>query len=223
VTPSTGASSLSDCLVERGYAWVNGAVTICARDFWCPGGSVTGSGSTATACPSGATTISTGSFSITQCLVPRGYYYVDGVVTICPQSSWCPGGSVSRAGDTIFECPLGSTTPSTGASDLGDCVCEPGYYYNGNAVVICELNKWCAGGSITGAGAVATPCPSTSTTASTGSSTLDQCLVAGGSYLTGGVVTICPVGFYCPGGSWCRHGGDALPWRELQPRRRSRY
>jgi hypothetical protein len=54
------------------------------------------------------------------------------------------------------------------------------------------VGSYCAGGPVNGAGNIATKCPAGSTTVSTGSVTISQCIVPPGSYFDGKNVVSCP-------------------------------
>lgn len=213
---ATGSAELGDCFAAPGnYAdAVTGAVKVCPQGSYCAGGSVRDE--RIFACPLGSTTLSTGASQLGDCTVGPGYYChpatSDAALVcffdshspklFCTADFYCSGGSVLGAGAVETPCPTkSSTVGATGRSSLSDCQVEPGQWYNPatKTVEICPQNSVCLGGSVMGAGAVASPCPPSSASAA-GSSALSACRVAPGSYLTAGGVVPCDPSFYCAGG-----------------------
>lgn len=182
-TASPGASLISQCVNPPG-TWFDGvSVQVCPQGSYCPGGSVTGGGTTVTACPKGSTTANPGASLVSQCVVEPGYYCTEGsTIAICPQGSFCPGGSVPTECQTITACPKGSTTASTGSSQFAQCLVEPGFAYNGTAVIVCTAGNYCEGGPINDA--VQTPCPGV-TSSVAGASSESQCTCNGATCVIG--------------------------------------
>jgi len=91
-----------------------------AADNYCPGGPVGGAGNVVNKCPPGTATTSTGSSTISQCLVPPGSYYDGSKLVACTAGSYCTGGPVDGAGSKQTSCPAGDTS-NPGAAALGEC------------------------------------------------------------------------------------------------------
>jgi hypothetical protein len=115
---------------------LNGDVTICPADNYCPGGVITGPNAPGkTLCPTGTGTNSqTGQDESTDCnSVLPGYYMLNGDVTICPVDNYCPGGIITgpnAPGKT--PCPTGTgTNNALGSAASSACVATSNTCSNG--------------------------------------------------------------------------------------------
>ena len=164
-TAPAGSDSIAACTVAAGSVYASGAVVPCPAGSSCSGGSVTGEGAISTPCAPGSSTDGlTGASSCTSCAL-NSY--------------------ASAAGSPACDaCPTGATTASTGSTSLGDCTVAAGSVYASGAVVPCPAGSSCSGGSVTGAGAISTPCAAAaSTDGLTGAATCTPC--AAGSSTNG--------------------------------------
>jgi hypothetical protein len=87
---------------------------------YCAGGPIGGAGDATTKCPPGTNTATTGSITISQCLVPPGSYYDGKNVVTCTAGNYCPGGPVDGGGQNQTPCPAGQTS-NPGASSVAQC------------------------------------------------------------------------------------------------------
>lgn len=169
-----------------------------------------------TPCPSG--TISSTQFGGVACEVLTGQWFnvATQAAEACPVGYWCGGGNIANVGKVRTPCPLKSTTAGFGSPGPSYCYAAPGTFYDPGTDTVkeCPQNYYCAGGSVTNpATAVPTPCPGKTTTASTGASVIDQCVVQPGFLWSGGAIEICPSAFpgrYCLGGSITGQGAGSL-------------
>jgi len=108
----------------------------------CPAGSLCPGGANITQCEPGTYSLVTGNREQAQCVVcPPGYYCVGGnALTMCPLGTYQPSAGVSslegcpqcQAGyfcvntTSQVECPP-NTMSTSGADDLGKCICNAGY------------------------------------------------------------------------------------------------
>ena len=163
-------------------------------------------GSMCAACPAGATTLSVGSTSISQCVCPADNYSNGAACVSCKtcssngyRSASCPQGSTSDVstcacnagyygtGLTCTACKtcsangyLSATCPQNSTSDVSACQCNAGYYGTGLSCTAC---KTCSAN-----GYLSATCPAGST------SDVSACACNAGYYGTGLSCTVCPVG-----------------------------
>lgn len=91
-------------------------------------------------------------------------------------------------------CPGNSTTLlRNGSSDLQDCVCGAGFYYDTDNTfcALCPSGFYCDGLGNT------TSCPNTYHTTTKGASHTSDCFCIEGFYANPSCIQ-CPIGFYCP-------------------------
>jgi hypothetical protein len=120
-TASPGASTFSQCANPPGTFFDGTSVLACPQGSYCPGGSVTGAGTTVTDCPAGSATASAGSSLFSQCIVQPGFYYDGSSVVQCAAGNYCTGGPINNAVQT--PCP-GVTTSPAGSSTASQCTCN---------------------------------------------------------------------------------------------------
>ena len=143
VTCPTFSTSLAlsgaeaDCKCNAGYRW-NTAVTcsICEDGYYAAQGAMT-----CTQCTSHSNTLGVqGSTSVSQCICLAGYKKNGLLCDACIANEYCLSGVATP-------CPQFSTSPAL-SSVLGNCVCDPGYYWNaaGTTCLACPANAYCSGG-----------------------------------------------------------------------------
>jgi hypothetical protein len=199
---------LENCTAYAGYYGdpvLDGAVTICPFNHYCPWGA---NREGPTPCPALSFTVGTGAKSVAECVCAAGTRR-DSEGGACSQ---CPPlrnpGAFCSAGATV-ECADANTETAAGALGPGDCKCLAGYYSVTSPPdpVRCAL---VGGGFYSSAGSNSrTACPANTVAVSSGSvvnaSTLaEACECAPGTI--GSIQTQCTP---CPAGSYCPTPGDA--------------
>lgn len=195
------------CMVPPGFYYHSdsGAVKPCPSGSYCLGGSHTGGGASAVACPAGALDAQEGASTLYECFVPPGSYWDDASssIVLCPANSYCPGGPIDWTGRVVTQCPTGSTSPA-GSASPSECTVASGYYYDGTSVLICPADFYCSGGPVTDIGRVKAPCPD-HTASVAGSADLGDCTLSAGYFCAYNypvikcAVSQCPINSYCPG------------------------
>ena len=179
VASDPGSSDVADCICQPGYYKIDtggGEHTCnkCQANTYCPDDNA----GSETDCPDLSDPYqmvsAEGSDDVADCLCEAGSYNNpdNSQCLECTANTFCTGdGSLNAC--AIFRThswnqdALGSTT-------FNDCVCQPGYYLNGNVCDVCEAGKYCAG-----TGAPPQSCP-TDSTSPTGSDDLFDCRCNGG-------------------------------------------
>ncbi|KFG30653.1 GCC2 and GCC3 domain-containing protein [Toxoplasma gondii p89] len=116
----------------------------------------------------------------------------------CPRGAYCPAGI-----DAPLRCPPGTTTASTGATSVTDCVgCSPGFYCAAvnTAATGCPRGHYCPAEA-----REPRPCPEGTYNPSAYAEAVTSCLACDPGFLcpegSDQQRTTCPLGFYCEGGS----------------------
>ncbi len=216
VSPVQSINS-SACYCDRGYQGVNNATcTACPPNTWCWTGILN-------QCPPNTSSPTLSNY-IKNCTCNPGFAGPNGTAcspcsggtynplgasancSVCPVKSYCPLASVSPR-----SCPVGFETIVTGAADVSQCTCSPGYY--GAQCNQCPRTAFCPGGSSN-----PVPCPNDGYSLVTGSSSADLCLCPANSALVSGICT-CTPGYQrvsmnesvwicspCPANQYCKAG-----------------
>jgi hypothetical protein len=166
-TTTNGDIGSTACFVGAGsfFNVATQAAQDCVPGYSCLGGDIANVGRLRIPCPVKSTTTG-GASAFGQCTMAAGVFYdaASNAGVECPQGFVCAGGSIDEAPGPV-QCPGGTTTASTGASDLSQCVTPPGTYFSGGAINVCPggatpgTGVFCVGGSIYGEGGILTPCP----------------------------------------------------------------
>ncbi|GBE62574.1 kringle domain-containing protein [Babesia ovata] len=132
--------------------------------------------------------------SMKHCLCEKGYRISKQLGTSCepvPKNTYKDViGNVEPT-----DCPPGSHTLTTGATDISECVCKRGMFYDINTgkCTICPIGMYCPGGkskSNTHSGAI--PCPDVNaTTKEPGASNVNECMCNAGYYIRSDNSTVC--------------------------------
>lgn len=204
-TAAPGASQYDQCTVPPGsFLDPSGKVVPCSKGSFCPGGSVSSS-SLQVKCPELTDTPSTGFSKLSDCLVPPGYFYEpdEGLVKPCPLNKVCSGGPVSGEVKGVEVCPDGTQTLTEGNSQASACIVPKGSYNDNGIVRKCPTSAYCLGGPFAGLNSPAvTSCPTGTSVAAEGRSSLSDCLVPRGKFNDNGTIRVCDVGFWCSGGGY---------------------
>jgi len=140
-TEGRGSPDAASCLCLPGYSGPDGgSCTACAAGTY-----KVGNGSaTCVGCGQNATTMASAAEALEACVcIPGTFGPNGGVCELCPEDSWCPGGS-SR-----FDCPASASAPQ-GRSMASACECNAGYAGPaGGTCNFCEANYYCPGGNVT--------------------------------------------------------------------------
>nr|CEL64355.1 TPA: GCC2 and GCC3 domain-containing protein [Neospora caninum Liverpool] len=116
----------------------------------------------------------------------------------CPRGAYCPAGT-----DAPLRCPPGTTTASTGAASVADCVgCKAGFYCAtvNTAATACPRGYYCPAES-----REPRPCPEGTYNPNAYAESVASCMQCDAGFLcpegSDKQRTACPLGFYCEGGS----------------------
>ena len=135
-----------------------------------------------TACPDKSTTSTTGSTSLQDCKCLKGYARVNNKCQACPAGKYAD----TRDQPQCLSCPAGSTTKRKDtvrgweiidrATQLSDCVCEPGYRKKNitstsHICIVCTINEY----SEKENSAKCSRCPSRTRARKNASTTWSQC------------------------------------------------
>lgn len=114
--------------------------------------------------------------SITRPNVPLNFNHLE--VLRCPMNHYCPGGDKF----TKFRCPVNSVTLTSGATEIGHCLCLPGHEFSSQAslpaCIPCREGFYKDSTS----NARCSACPGKMTTLGKGSISVGQCMCSVGHY-----------------------------------------
>ncbi|GIX63925.1 cysteine repeat modular protein, putative [Babesia caballi] len=191
-TEKVGASQTTECVCNAGYEWIDGRCVACGRTSY-----KEDIGNTrCTPCPSSDIprgTIYTPSYGATssrQCMhCNEGFFYDAKKLSCvpCPVDSFCPG-----KGTIPVLCPSNSITRGTSATGRIDCLCVKGYGFNTATRFLLGLENTCTQcpmhtfQHVNGTNTRCIQCPKNTYTASTGATSLGECLPGPGYYVAGG-------------------------------------
>lgn len=185
-----GSRNLTYCKPKPGYFKDGIFITKCGFIdmlwYYCPGDG------NKYLCPGHSTTDSTG----TKCILPNGYYLLNGALTACRPGFFCMDG-------VVYPCPANASSPSA-ATSMASCWANIGHYeisrpceapfFTCYDYPLCEPNHYCEGGNV-----VKKQCPWNSSSPA-GSHTILSCMPDTGFYrLTYTSMAVCDPGYYCLG------------------------
>ncbi|GFE55225.1 kringle domain-containing protein [Babesia ovis] len=151
-TPKPGATKRSECVCNKGMYFdeANKRCTICPVGKYCSGGRDTKQNHTQ---PKDCTdknsiTKELGASSSSECLCKPGFYMRQDGYSGCIE---CPENTYKShvSNESCTECDEhSSTNGGIGATSKEQCVCAPGYYFDGTCKACGYPDKYCPGGSI---------------------------------------------------------------------------
>ncbi|GFE55226.1 kringle domain-containing protein [Babesia ovis] len=151
-TPKPGATKRSECVCNKGMYFdeANKRCTICPVGKYCLGGRLpNGEHMPPTVCTdSNSITTEAGASSSSECLCKPGFYMRQDGYSGCIE---CPENTYKShvSNESCTPCDKNSLTfGEVGATSKEQCVCAPGYYFDGTCKACGYPDKYCPGGSI---------------------------------------------------------------------------
>jgi hypothetical protein len=173
---ATAATTLTACQCQKGTFDSTGTLS-CS---YCGVGTFKSSdgNQACSLCPTGSTTLTQGSITLTQCVAPPGFEGGDGST-----ASPCALGYYKDiyGSSACQKCRDQSTTLSVGSTSVDDCLCVSGFggISTGQPCVACAIDTY----KSTTANIYCSSCPAyTGTNYATGETTINSCVCVPGSY-----------------------------------------
>lgn len=185
-TTAPAGVGVESCVCATGNIKEDNACRPCQEGFYCP------SDVQETPCYFGASS-PTGSSTIDDCLCLPGFYANCTGDSCHPSCLLCPVNHYCVGGTSITPCPTDATTlTQTGANASDACVCNPGWYEQDSACLLCGPDSFCANGE-------QIACPLNST-ALAGTGSVAQCFCdAGFTRDAAGLCQACGPHLVCEG------------------------